>query len=420
MRLRRTSFLSFAWLSLAAVPGLMAAQVELGVRPGGFQLMVDGSPFNVRGAGGDASKKLLAEIGGNTCRTWGGNDIKKQLDDAHSNGLKVVVGIWLGHARHGFKWADQSAVAKQFAEAKQLIEQWKDHPAVLAWGIGNEMEGFEAGDDVTIWRAIQELAVMAKQVDPKHPTMTTTAEIGGKRVELLNTFCPALDIIGINSYGGAPSLPARYRAAGGKRPYIVTEYGIPGTWEIGKNSFDSVDELPSTAKGPIYRTIYETLAKDPLCLGSIAFAWGSKIEATATWYGMVLPNGDRLEAVDQLAAAWGHPVKNQCPTITKLIAPTTLVKPGDSMKITTTVADPEGDPLTVHWVLAFDPQNYHTGGDAQATPRTYPEAIGAHDQSSCTVTMPASGGLYRIYAYAHDGNGGAALANAVLKVDAVR
>lgn len=418
MRLFFSTFLSATVLSLALMPGLSAAQVELGAREGGFQLVVDGAPFIVHGAGGDASKKLLADIGGNTCRTWGGDDIKDKLDEAHANGLKVVVGIWLGHARHGFNWADQAAVASQFTEAKHLSEHWKDHPAVLAWGIGNEMEGFEAGDDVHIWKAIQELAVMAKQIDPKHPTMTTTSEIGGKRVELINKFCPALDIIGINSYGGAPSLPKRYREAGGKRPYIVTEYGIPGTWEIGKNSFDSVDELPSTAKGPIYRNVYETLAKDPLCIGSIAFAWGAKVEATATWYGMLLPNGERLEAVDQLAAAWGHPVRNRCPTITKLSAPTTAVKPGATVTVTTTIADPEGDPLVVDWVLAFDPQNYNTGGDAQAAPTTYPESIAAHSQNSCTLTMPASGGLYRIYAYAHDGKGGAALANAVLKVDA--
>ena len=421
MRPRSSFFLSSALLSvamLASTPALQAAQVELGARQGGFQLLVDGKPFAVHGAGGDASKKLLADIGGNTCRTWGGDDIKDKLDDAQANGLKVVVGIWLGHARHGFKWADQAAVAKQFADAKHLIEHWKDHPAVLAWGIGNEMEGFEAGDDENIWKGIQELAVMAKQVDGKHPTITTMAEIGGKRIEMVNKFCPAIDIIGINSYGGASSLPTRYPAAGGKRPYIVTEYGIPGTWEIGKNVFNSVDELPSTAKGPIYRSVYEALAKDPLCIGSIAFAWGSKVEATATWYGMVLPDGQRLEVVDQLAAAWGHPVANRCPTITKLVAPLTELKPGAQVTITTTVADPENDALTVDWVLAFDPQNYNTGGDAQAAPPTYPEAIGEHDANHCTLTIPASGGLYRIYAYAHDGKGGAALANAVLKVDA--
>jgi len=57
MRLFFSTFLSATVLSLALMPGLSAAQVELGAREGGFQLVVDGAPFIVHGAGGDASKK---------------------------------------------------------------------------------------------------------------------------------------------------------------------------------------------------------------------------------------------------------------------------------------------------------------------------------------------------------------------------
>ena len=403
--------------ALAAPALATAAEVKIAKQGDGFQLTVDGKPFTIHGAGGDASKALLAQVGGNTCRTWGADDIQDRLDDAHKHGLKVIVGIWLGHERHGFNWSDAGAVAKQFAMAKGQVQKWKDHPALLAWGLGNEMEGFDAGDNEAIWKGIEDLARMTRELDPHHPTMTTTSEIGGKRLEMLNRFCPSIDIIGINSYGGAPSLPKRYREGGGTRPYAVTEYGIPGTWEIGKNAFGAVDELTSTAKGPIYRKVFETLAKDPLCVGSLAFSWGSKVEATATWYGMILPDGSRLAAVDELSAAWGKPVPNRCPTIEPITVPTEALKPGAKITVTTVAADPENDPLRVEWVLSFDPQNYNTGGDAQAAPPTYPEAIGAHDLRSCELTMPESGGLYRIYAYVHDGKGGAALHNAVLKVD---
>jgi len=36
--------------------------------------------------------------------------------------------------------------------------------------------------------------------------MSVVAEIGGKKLEYIKEFCPDLDIVGINSYGGGPSI----------------------------------------------------------------------------------------------------------------------------------------------------------------------------------------------------------------------
>ena len=49
------------------------------------------------------------------------------------------------------------------------------------WGIGNEMEGFDAGDNPKIWQYVQDIALMIKNIDPHHPTMTVIAEIGGNK-----------------------------------------------------------------------------------------------------------------------------------------------------------------------------------------------------------------------------------------------
>ena len=62
--------------------------------------------------------------------------------------------------------------------------------------------------------------------------MTVIAELGKDKVQKIQKLCPDIDIIGVNSYGGGASLATRYRQAGGKRPFIVTEFGPPGTWEI--------------------------------------------------------------------------------------------------------------------------------------------------------------------------------------------
>jgi len=122
----------------------------------------------------------------------------------------VVVGIWLGHERHNFNYSDSARVAAQFEMAKAAIDKYKNHQAVLAWGIGNEMDGYkEDGGNPLIWKAVEQIAAYAKSVDPNHPTMTVVAEILPKRVENINTLCPSIDIIGINTYAGCASIPQR-------------------------------------------------------------------------------------------------------------------------------------------------------------------------------------------------------------------
>ncbi len=64
----------------------------------------------------------------------------------------------------------------------------------------------------------------------------------------IHRLCPAIDIIGINSYGGAPSLGARYKSLGGTKPYILTEFGPPGIWEMAKDPIGAFPEPTSTEK----------------------------------------------------------------------------------------------------------------------------------------------------------------------------
>ena len=78
--------------------------------------------------------------------------------------------------------------------------------------------------------------------------MTVTAEIGGNRIELINTIASANDIHCANSYSGLPSLLDRYISQGGIKPVIVTEFVPPSTWEARFNSFGAPIELTSTQK----------------------------------------------------------------------------------------------------------------------------------------------------------------------------
>ena len=407
-----------ATLPLHAQTPAAPSVVKIVKKGTGFQLLRNGQPYFVKGAGGDGSKSDLKAAGANSWRTWGSDNLDGQLAEAQKLGMTVTVGIWLGHKEHGFSYENADAVAAQKEMARKAILHYRDSPALLQWAIGNEMEQGQ-GDDVAVWNAIEDIAKMAHQLDPNHPTMTVVAEIGGNTVKYVNALCPDIDILGINSYGGGPSVGERYKAAGGVKPYEITEFGPPGTWESGKNAWGVVPELTSTEKAARYRDTYEKgVLAEPLCLGSYAFTWGNKQEATATWYGLRLPDGSKLGAVDTLTELWsGHKPADLCPVIHSFtVDGTGQSAPGATVKASLDVTDPENDPIKTTWVLQADPANYNTGGDGQAVPPTFPEAIVASDTKSANLKMPAGGGSYRLYAYVHDGHGGAAVGNVSLDV----
>jgi hypothetical protein len=425
----RKTCINFAVLSAALIAAVSLAGSPNTTKPSvvrlvktdeGFQLLRNGKPYFIKGAGGDGSRQVLVKAGGNSIRTWGTDKLGPVLAEAHRLGLSVAVGIWLGHERHGFNYNDADQVAQQYQKARDIILRYKDHPAVLLWGLGNEMEGYEKGDNAAIWSAVNNIAALAKKLDPNHPTMTVLAEMGGERVKNVHRLCPDIDIVGINSYGGAASIPGRYKKAGGTRPYILTEFGPPGVWEIKKNGWGAAPELTSTEKAKVYRNVYQRAVASAkgACLGSYVFAWGHKQEATATWFGMFLPDGSRLAAVDVMTEMWsGQPPANRCPTIQSLtIEGPDQVEPGARVSAKLEASDPEGDPLKVRWVLSREASIYGVGGDEEERPPVFPKAIAESDNQHAVVQMPKDGGGYRLFAYVHDNHGGAAVANVPLRV----
>ena len=398
--------------------------MELRETAQGWQLYRAGEPYFIRGAGGDASLADLAAAGANSVRTWGADDIEARLDEAHALGLSVTVGIWLGHERHGFDYKDEAQVRKQLEQARQTVLRYKDHPAVLLWGIGNEMEGFESGDDPAIWTAVNDVAAMVKELDPAHPTMTVTAEIGGGRIKSISELGPAIDIHGINAYGGAGSLAQRYRAGGGTKPYVLTEFGPPGAWESPRNAWGAPVELTSTQKSSFYRDTYESsIAGAPgLALGSYVFTWGYKMEATPTWFGMFLPDGSRLGAVDVMTELWsGTPPTDLSPTVEPLVVEGQAeADPGDELRVRAVIADPEGGAIRARWVLHPESGEYVTGGDFRAMPPAMEGAVFETSAEGARVRMPDEPGPYRLYLYAYDEAGNAATANVRLLVKGER
>ncbi len=423
MQLKKYGALTvLAGLTLSSCSSSYAAPVKVDLQKQGnkWQLMRSGQPYFIKGAGGDGSKEMLREYGGNSFRTWGADGSQAKLDEAQKLGMTMALGIWLGHKEHGFDYQDAAMVKKQYDDACKVIDQFKDHPALLMWSIGNEMEVGLPDGDPAVWKAVEQIAAYAKKVDPNHPTMTVVAEIGGDKVAMINKYCPSIDVIGINTYGGGPSVGERYVKAGGVKPYVITEFGPAGTWEVQKNAWDAAPELSSTAKVERYRETYQkTIANQPLSLGSYAFTWGNKQEATATWFGLLLADGSRLGAVDALSELWtGKPVPNHTPKIESLkLEGGERVQPNSTIRVALNPTDAENDPLKVEWVLQHDPVRNNTGGATEAAPTVYPDAIVKSDNKSAEIKLPNVGGAYRVFAFVRDNHNGAAVANVPLFVE---
>ncbi len=386
-----------------------AIKTEVVKTDAGWELMRGGKPFFIKGVGGDASKQKLVEIGGNAYRTWG-TPSRAELDEAQRLGLSVCVGIWFGNSPEAIRGA--------LPQVERIVREFKDHPAVMMWGIGNEVENAQPGNPA-LWEALETLAAAAKKIDPNHPTMNVMAEMGagGQKIKMLHQYCPSIDIAGINSYAGCSSVPARYKEAGGTKPYVITEYGPPGQWEAQRTPWRASFELNSTEKGERYLKSWQDAmaSQKGLSLGGFAFLWGNKNEATVTWYGMMLPDGENLGPVETLAEAWtGKPPANRCPRIKGLkVDGDTSVPAGAVVKAGVEVVDPDGDPLKYEWVLRGDSRDNRYGGGARAEVEALTNAISKADGPNVEVKLPGAGS-FRLFVYIHDGKGNAAVGNVPL------
>ena len=414
---RRIALILFVMLRAKA----MATPVQLMKDGDAYQLRREGQPYFIRGAGGE--EKLwgtLADCGGNSVRLWGDERLGEQLDLARRDGLTVTAGIWLPQTRRGFDYTDSRAVAGLREHVRRTVLRYKDHPALLIWALGNEVEDPQGGN-LAVWTVINDLAGLVKEIDPIHPVMTVVAEIGGEKVANFQRLCPSIDILGINSYGGVQSLGERYRKLGGTKPYILTEFGPAGIWESGKDGIGAYAEPSSTQKAETYRLAYKhaVLDQPDLCLGSYAFFWGQKQEVTSTWFSLFLADGSRLAAVDAITELWtGRVPAKRCPEIKLALEGAPLVKPGAIVEGKLEILPPANDPLTVTWQLVRDAENYASAGDAETNPVVVPSAVIHGDQQGAKIRLPADGGLYRLFAVVRDNRGGAAAANFPIRVDA--
>jgi hypothetical protein len=382
---------------------------------GEYRLLRDGKPYYIRGFGGTEDLEKMAQFGGNSIRTWGPPE-RAFLDAAHAAGLSVCVGLWVEHERHGFDYADKTAVAAQIKRHCATIDALKDHPAVLMWGIGNEVELEYTNSGV--WDVVEAVAAYAKETDPNHPTMTVIAYVSEEAVHEIQARCPSIDILGSNSYGGIGALSRASLEAGWDGPYIVTEWGTDGSWEVKKTTWGAEIEPTSTAKARQRAQRLAIIAEDRArCLGGYAFYWGNKQETTATWYNFFLEDGRHTEELEILRYIWtGEPMEETIPRIGQLRINNSLATENVEVSLSSVVLA-EFDLLDgateveAEWILKTESEDKRMGGDAEQRADVLSLDIENRGARYIEFKSPDEPGAYRLYLYLRGTGQTAATAN---------
>lgn len=420
MHYRMNSFLVLAALLFGFSANLRAQAIPVEVKQeadGSWQLYRGGEPYYIKGAGGGGNMEAVVKAGGNSVRTWSIAEARDILDEAHELGLTVMVGLWMGQERQGFDYADPWAVEDQLRSFRDQIRTIKDHPAILCYGVGNEVDLFYS--DFNVWDAAEDICAMIHEEDPNHPTSVVTAGIDVAEIQMIQERAPSVDIMGFNTYGDVRIVSRVVDRAGWTGPYMVTEWGTDGHWEVPKTDWGVPIERTGTQKEDDYRDRYaEYIWSDrEQCIGSYVFLWGQKQETTPTWYGTFLEDGTPTARVDAMSDAWGAPPANRAPKIDRYLL--NGVDPFASLRIGTgewvdvdlAVRDPEGKSLDLKWELLPESTDIKAGGDAESRPQALNLKIEQSEAGGYRFRAPRGRGAYRLFIYVRDDSGKAVTAN---------
>ena len=215
---------------------------------------------------------LLKDMGCTTIRLWKADETRPNpnhltrltLDLAQEYGIKVIAGFWINTQLptcYNFKkeytfpdFSDPDVRKDHITRFVQMVNTFKDHPAILFWAIGNENNyHIDRRDPETLrawYRLADDMAAAAHAAEGAdyHPVALVNGEILDIGESLFGTTdqqLPHLDIWGVNVYRGRSfDNLFNFFSLRSEKPLWVAEFGLDA-WNApgpGTPSFGAVNE----------------------------------------------------------------------------------------------------------------------------------------------------------------------------------
>jgi hypothetical protein len=384
-----------------------------------WSLILNGNPFFVKGVVGDTYLDKVQGYGGNSIRT---GSRKENLDKARQLGLYVLVNLPAGAERYGFSYDDTAAVRKQTDKIISIVNNTKDHPSVLMWAVGNELDFVPPNNPFNpkVWDAVNLAAKEIKKTDPDHPVMTVIGTSRMYKIADIVKRCPDLDLLGINSYGDIYTIGDTLAKYGWTKPYVIAEWGPDGYWEVKKTSWKAPYEQTGREKYDCYESKYlrAMSERNRRCLGSYVFYWsGFKQETTHTWFCMFDSTGLESPQVGLMHRMWtGMMKENEAPIVDSMNIDKfvryqdIIIAPGSNHSSSVRASDADNDKLMYKWEIKPEANYASYAGQGEVAPKPVPGLVSG-DSSEVNFKAPAEPGAYRLFVYAFDNKGHFSTAN---------
>ncbi|MFF9283057.1 discoidin domain-containing protein [Streptomyces griseosporeus] len=399
---------------------------------GSWRLTVGGQPYTVKGvtwgpAIADAPQYLpdVRAMGANTIRTWGTDGSSKALlDAAAADGIRVINGFWLqpggGPGSGGCVnyVTDTAYKNNSLTEFARWVEAYKSHPATLMWNVGNEsvlgLQNCYSGSELEAQRNaytgfVNDVARKIHSIDPDHPVTSTDAWTGAWPYYQRNA--PDLDLYAVNAYNGVCGVRQDWIDGGYTKPYVVTETGPAGEWEVPNDVNGVPDEPTDAQKADAYTKAWNCVTgHQGVALGATLFHYGTEHDFGGVWFNLVPDGMKRLSYYAVKRAYTGSTAGDDTPPVisTMSVSPASSAPAGGEFTVRADVRDPDGDPVTYKVFLSGN----HADGDKRLVEAQW-RATGS---GTFAVTAPQKLGVWKVYLQAEDGHGNAGIESRSVKV----
>jgi len=263
------------------------------------QILLDGGPFTVKGVcynpapiGTTGTKppygdfytdnhsltaqdaENLRKMGANVQRSYGwtpGKAHNRYLDRAYNDGQQPVymfINRWIDPHTN---WGDTKAIDLVTKEWMAIVEETKDHPAIIGYLLGNEHNN-EAGNGANplFWQAMETIAAAVKALAPNKlvsvPITDRIDEVGQFKDILTSIDFWSIQVYSSTTFG---RFFDEYTAASDK-PVVLTEFGYDAFnntagWEYPDNATYQADVVESM--------IQEINQNSDVCAGGCIFEY---------------------------------------------------------------------------------------------------------------------------------------------------